>query len=177
MRPIAVLLGVLLLVVVGCSGGDDAPTEPAAVTTWVPAVTQPAAESTTSLSSAEEVVDATVVYEPGNCTYLGPVVIPLGTKVAFEFDDGGQAVYFIVDRVIDGTTREEIVEYFETWGGPNALPLGEPYYSAGHPHFQSGAGSMVVEFRDDGDWVVECRTRPHLTNRAYLAGMIRVIEG
>ena len=105
------------------------------------------------------------------------MVIPLGTKVAFEFDEGGQAVYFIVDRVIDGTTREEIVEYFETWGGTNSGALGQPYYSAETPKFQRGAGWMVVEFRDDGDWVVECRTPPHLTNRAYLAGMIGVIEG
>lgn len=180
MRHLAVPIGVLLLVVAGCGGGgggDDAPAEPAATTTQVPATTQPAAESTTSLSSAEEAVDATVVYEPGNCTYLGPAVIPRGTKATFEFDDGGHAVDFIVDGVIDGVTREEIIEYFETWGGPNAGPLGQPYYSAETPKFHKGAGWMVVEFREDGDWIVECRTSPELTNRAYLAGMIEVIEG
>jgi hypothetical protein len=143
----------------------------------VPATTQPAAESTTSLSSAEEAVDATVVYEPGNCTYFGPAVIPRGTKATFEFDDGGHAVLLIVEPVIDGTTREEIIEYFETHGGPNTGPLGEPSFAVGHPNFQRGAGLMVVEFRDDGDWTVECRTPPHLTNRAYLGGMIKVIEG
>ena len=177
MRPIAVLLGVLLLVVAGCSGGDDAPAEPAAATTQVPATTQPAAESTTSLSSAEAAVDATVVYEPGNCTYLGPAVIPRGTKATFEFDDGGHAVDFIVGLVIDGTTREEIIEYSETRGGSNAGPLGVPYYSAGPFYSQGGAGFMVVEFRDDGDWTVECLTPPDLTNRIYLGGMIKVIDG
>ena len=177
MRHIAVLLGVLVLVVAGCGGGDDAPAEPAVTTTQAPATTQPAEESTISLLTVEETVDATVVYEPGNCTYLGPVVIPRGTKLAFKFDDGGHAVFFVVDRVIDGTTREEIIEYFETWGGPNARPLGQPYYSAETPKFHKGAGWMVVEFRDDGDWIVECRTLPDLTNRAYLAGMIEVIEG
>ena len=49
MRPIAVLLGVLLLVVAGCSC-DGAP---AATTTQAPATTKPAAESTTPPSSAE----------------------------------------------------------------------------------------------------------------------------
>ena len=86
MRHIAVLLGVVLLVVAGCGGGEDTP---AATTTQAPATNQPAAESTASLSSAEAAVDALVVYEPGNCTYLGPAVIPRGTKATFEFDDGG----------------------------------------------------------------------------------------
>ena len=176
MRHIAVLLAVLVLVVAGC-GGDDAPAEPAATTTQVPATTQPAAESTTSFLSVDEAVDATVVYEPGNCTYLGPVVVPRGTKLAFKFDDGGHAVLFVVGGVIDGTTREEIIEYFETWGGPNAGPLGAPYYSAGNPQFQRGAGWMVVEFRDDGDWTVECLTPSDLPNTRYLGGMIKVIEG
>ena len=175
MRPIAVLLGVLL-VVAGC-GGDDAPAEPAAPTTQAAATTQSAAESTTSLLSDEEAVDATVVYEPGNCTYLGPAVVPRGTKATIEFDDGGHDIDFVVARVIDGVTREEIIDYFETWGGPNAGPLSSPYFGVGHPHFQDGAGLTVVEFRDVGDWAVECRTPPHLTNRAYLAGMIKVIEG
>jgi hypothetical protein len=177
MRPIAVLLGVLLLVVAGCSGGDDAPAEEAATTTHAPATTKPAAESTTSLSSAEEAVDATVVYEPANCTYLGPAVIPSGTKATFEFDDGGHAVFFVVGLVIDGTTREEIIEYSETHGGPNADPLEEPYYAAGPVYYQEGAGLLVVEFRDDGDWTVECLTPPHFTNKMYLGGMIQVIEG
>ena len=179
MRPIAVLLGVVLLVVAGCRGGDDAPAELAATATQAPATTQPAAESTNPLSSssAEEAVDAAVVYEPGNCTYLGPVVIPRGTKATFEFDDGGHDIYFVVGLVIDGTTREEIIEYSETRGGPNAGPLDEPYYSAGSFYPQEGAGLMVVEFRYDGDWTVECLTPPDLTNRRYLGGMIRVIEG
>jgi uncharacterized protein YdeI (BOF family) len=174
MRPIAVLLGVLLLVVAGCSGGDDAP---AATTTHAAATTQPAAESTTSLSSAEEAVDATVVYEPRNCTYLGPAVIPRGTKATFEFDDGGHAVDFVVALTIDGTTREEIIEHSETHGGPNAPPLGPPYYGADPFYYQESAGLMVVDFREDGDWSVECLTPPDLTNKRYLGGMIRVIEG
>ena len=172
MRHIAVLLGVVLLVVVGCSG-DDAPS---ATTTQAPATTQPAAESTTSLLSGEEAVDVTVVFEPGNCTYLGPVVIPRGSKVTFEFDDGGHAVDFIVGLVIDGVTREEIIEYNETRGGPNA-EIVTPYFSAGLGYFQWGAGLQVVEFRDDGVWSVECITSPDSTNRAYLGGMIKVIEG
>ena len=173
MRPIAVLLGVVLLVVAGCSG-DDAP---AATTTTAPATTQPAAESTTPFSSAEE-VDATVVYQPGSCTYLGPAVIPRGTRATFEFDDGGHAVrLFVVGRVVDGTTREEIIEYSETYGGPNAGLLGTPYYGLGDAYYQRGAGLMVVEFRDDGDWTVECLTPPDLTNRRYLCGMIKVIDG
>jgi len=175
-RPIAVLLGVLLLVVAGCSC-DDAPAEEAATTTQVPATTQPAAESTTSLSSAEAAVDVKVVYEPGNCTYLGPVVIPRGTKATFEFDDGGHAVNFVVGMVIDGTTREEIIEYSETRGGPNAGPLGEPYYSAGPFYYQPGAALLVVGFPDAGDWAVECLTPPDLTNKRYLGGMIKVIDG
>ncbi len=178
MRPIASMLGVVLLVVAGCSGGDDAPAEPAATTTQALVTTQPAAESTTSLSSAEEAVDATVVYEPGNCTYLGPAVIPRGTKVTFEFDDGGHAVYvFVVGLVIDGITREEIIKYNEKYGGPDAGPVGTPYYGAGPVHYQFGAGLQVVEFRDDGDWTVECITPPDLTNKRHLAGMIRVIAG
>lgn len=172
MRPLAVLLGVLLLVVAGC-GGDDAP---AATTTQAAATTQPAAESTTSLSSAEAAVDATVVYEPGNCTYLGPAVIPRGTRVTFEFDDGGHAVLFVVGLAIDGTTREEIIEYSKTRGGPDADLLGVPYYSAGPVEYQHGSGSMVAEFRDDGDWSVECLTRDD-TNKRYLGGMIQVIDG
>ena len=188
MRPIAVLLGVLLLVVAGCSG-DDAPAEPAATTTQVSAITQPAVDPTISPLSAEEAVDATVVFEPGSCTYLGPVVIPYGTKVAFEFDDGGHAVDFVVGLVIDGTTREEIIEYNETRGGPNTAWVSTPYFSAGPAYRQrnegfleegstgSGEHVMVVEFRDDGDWAVECITSPYLTNRAYLGGMIKVIEG
>ena len=176
MRHLAVLVCVVLLMVAGCSG-DDAPAEPAATTTQAPAATQPAAESTTSSSSGEEAVDATVVYEPGNCTYLGPAVIPRGTKVAFEFDDGGHAVSLIVDGVIDGITREEIIEYFETHGGPNAGALGAPYFAGGQFLFRGGAGLLVVDFRDDGDWTVECRTPADSTNRSYLGGMIKVIEG
>ncbi len=172
-RHLAVPLGVLLLVVAGCSG-DDAR---AATTTQASATTQSAAESATSVSSAEEAVDATVVFEPGSCTYLGPAVIPLGTKATFEFDDGGHDIDLIVDGVKDGRTREEIIEYFETWGGPNAGALGAPPWAAGHQAWRGGAGLLVVEFRDDGDWTVECRTAPHLTNRAYLGGMIKVIEG
>ena len=97
--------------------------------------------------------------------------------MTFEFDDGGHAVFFIVGLVIDGITREEIIEYDETRGGPNAGPMVEPYYSAGLFYYQRGAGSMVLEFRDDGDWTVECFTPPDLPNRAYLGGMIQVIEG
>jgi hypothetical protein len=174
MRHIAVLLSVLLLVVVGCSG-EDAPAEPAATTTQAPATTQPAAESTTSLSSAEAAVDVTVVYEPGNCTYLGPAVIPRGTKATFEFDDGGHAVELIVSRVIDGTTREEIIEYTES---PNTDPLLMPHFVVEvRAYHQEGAGSMVVEFRDGGDWTVVCRTPPHLTNRLYLGGIVKVVGG
>ena len=170
MRPSAVLLGVVLLVVAGCTG-DDAP---AATTTQVPATTQPAAESTASPSAAEEAVDATVVYEPGNCTYLGPVVIPRGTRAIFElFDDGGQDSYFVVALTIDGVTREEIIEYNETDSGPNALPMPTPYFVAGPVYYQEGAGLMVVEFRDDGDWHVVCGT----PQDSYLGGMIQVIEG
>ena len=176
MRPIAVLLGVVLLVVVGCSGGD-VPTEEAAATAQAPATTQPAAESTTSLSSAEEAVDATVVYEPGNCRYLGPAVIPRGTKATFEFDDGGHAVIFIVSQLIDGTTREEIIEYGETYGGPDADPLVPPHYAGEVEYFERGAGLRVVEFWDDGDWAVVCMTPPDSTNRAYLGGIVKVIEG
>ena len=172
MRPIAVLLGVVLLVVAGCSG-DDAP---AAATTLAPATAQPAAESTPSSSSAAAAVDAAVVYEPGNCTYLGPAVVPRGTKAAFEFDDGGHVVLFVVGLVIDGTTREEIIEYTETHGGPDAGRLVTPYYSAGPVYYQEGEGLLVVEFRDDGDWVVECLTPPDLTNRRYLGGIIKVID-
>jgi len=175
-RRITVLLGVLL-VAAGCSG-DDAPVEEAATTTQAPATTQPAAEPTTSSSSAGEEVDAKVVYEPGDCTYLGPAVIPRGTTATFEFDDGGHAVSLIVEPVIDGTTREEIIEYYETHGGPNAGPLGQPSFAVGQrPHFQTGAGVLVVEFLDDRDWTVECRTPTNLTNRAYLGGMIQVIDG
>mgnify|MGYP001550735091 CR=1 FL=1 len=171
MRPIAALLGVVLPVVAGGSG-DDAP---AATTTQAPATTQPAAESTTSLSSAEATVDATVVFEPGNCTYLGPAVIPRGTKATFEFDDGGHAVEFVVNRVKDGTTREEIIEYTES---PNTDPGWMPHFAVEvRAYHQMGAGSTVVEFRDDGDWTVVCRTPPHLTNRLYLGGIVRVIEG
>jgi hypothetical protein len=172
MRRIPALLGVLLLAVAGCSG-DDAP---AATTTQVPATTYPAGESTTSLLPAEEAVDATVFYEPGKCTYLGPAVIPGGIKVTFEFDDGGHAVLLVVGLAIDGTTREEIIEYSETHGGPNAGELGTPYYAAGPVYYQQGAGSTVVEFRDDGDWSVECLTRDY-TNKRYLGGMLKVIPG
>ena len=172
-RDFAVLLGVVVLMVAGCSG-DDAP---AATTTQVPATTQPAAESTTPPSSGDEAVDATVIYEPGNCTYLGPAVIPRGTKLTFEFDDGGHAVLFVVGLVIDGTTREEIIEYSEIRGGPNAGPLGTPYYAAGLFYSQDGAGSRVVEFHDVGDWTIECLTPPDVTNRRYLGGMIEVVAG
>jgi hypothetical protein len=179
MGHLAVLLGVLLLVVAGCSGGDDAP---AAATTQSPATTQPAAESTTSLSSAEEAVDATVVYEPGDCKYFGPAVFPLGSTVTFEFDAGGHAVFFVVGLVIDGTTREEIIEYGETHDGTGGMSFGQlepPYYlvGPGYLYLQESAGSMVVEFSADGDWTVDCITTPESTDRAYLAGMIKVIEG
>lgn len=178
MRPVAVLLGVLLLVVAGCSGGGDAPAEEAGTTTQASATTQSAAESTISLSSGEEAVDATVVYEPGNCTYLGPAVIPRGTKATFELDDGGHDSFFVVALTIDGITREEIIEYLETQGGPNAgSVVVAPYFVAGPFYYQEGAGLMVVEFRDDGDWHVVCGTPPDSTNRGYLGGMIKVIEG
>ena len=160
----------------GCSG-DDAPAEPVAATTQAPAVTQAATESTTSLSSGEEAVDATVVYEPGSCTYLGPAVIPRGAKATFEFDDGGHNILFVVGLVIDGTTQEEIIEYSETQGGPDAGQLGTPYYAAGPFYQQKGAGLLVVEFRDDGGWTVECLTPPELTNTRYVGGMIKVIAG
>jgi hypothetical protein len=178
MRHLALLLGALLLVVAGCSDGD-APAVEAPSTTPAPATTQPASESTTALSSAEAAVDATVVYEPGNCTYLGPAVIPLDSTVTFEFDDGGHAVYFAVGKLIDGATREEIIEYNETHGGPNAGALGPPDYATSREpeYYQVGAGSLEVEFRDDCDWAVLCWTPPNLTNKFYLGGMIKVIEG
>ena len=169
MRRIAVMLGVVLLVVAGCSG-DDAP---AATTAQAPVTTQPAAESTTSLSSGEAAVDATVVYGPGSCTYLGPVVIPRGTKATFELVDGGHDSFFVVALTIDGVTREEIIEYNETHDGPDAFPMPAPYFMAGPNYYQEGAGLMVVEFRDDGDWHVVCGTRQD----SYLGGMIQVIEG
>jgi hypothetical protein len=175
LRPIAVLLGVLLLVVAGCSGDD----EPAATTTQEAATTQPAAESTTSLSSAVAAVDATVLYEPGKCTYLGPAVVPLGSTVTFEFDDGGHAVWFAVGKLIDGATREEVVEYNETHGGPDTYALGPPDYAVSPEpeYYQVGTGSLQVEFWDDCDWAVLCWTPPDLTNKFYLGGMIQVIEG
>jgi hypothetical protein len=170
MRHIAVLLGVVLLVVAGCGGGEDTP---AATTTQAPATNQPAAESTASLSSAEAAVDALVVYEPGNCTYLGPAVIPRGTKATFEFDDGGHDGFFIVALTIDGVTREDIIEYNETHDGPDVGPMAAPYFLAGPFSLQEGAGLMVVEFRDDGYWHVVCGTR----SASYLGGLIQVIEG
>lgn len=175
LRAVALLVAALVLLEAGC-GDDDPATGAVTATTQSPATTQPAAESTTSLSSAEEEVDATVVYEPGNCTYLGPAVIPRGTRVTFEFDDGGHTVQFVVGLAIEGTTREEIIEFSETYGGPDADLLGVPYYSAGPVDYQHGSGSMVVEFRDDGDWSVECLTRDY-TNKRYLGGMIKVIAG
>ena len=174
MRHRAVALGVVLLVVAGCS--DDTSAEPAAAATQAPATTQPAAESTTSLLPAAA-VDATAVYEPGNCTYLGPAVIPRGTNATFEFDDGGHDSFVVVALTIDGVTREEIIEYNETHGGPNAGPMVTPYFVAGPVFYQEGAGQMVVEFRDDGDWHVVCGTTPRSTNTSYLGGMIKVIAG
>ena len=177
MRRLVGLLGVLLMVVAGCSGGDD---PPAATTTQVPATSQPDVESTTPLSSssAEAAVDANVVYKPRKCTYLGPAVVPLGSTVIFEFDDGGNAVGLIVGKLIDGATREEIVEYNETHGGPYTYPLTTPDYAASPDpeYYRDGAGSLKVEFWDDCDWVVLCWTPPNFTNKLYLAGIIQVIE-
>ena len=108
---------------------------------------------------------------------MEPTLI-INAALTFEFDDGGHAVrLFVVARVIGGTTREEIIEYSETRGGPNTDPLGEPYYAVEPIHGQEGAGLLVVELRDAGDWAVECLTPSDLTNRQYLGGMIKVIEG
>ena len=105
LRAVALVVAVLVLSAAGC-GDDDPATGSVTTTAQAPATTQPTAESTTLVSSVEAAVDATVVYEPGNCTYLGPAVIPVGTKAIFEFDDGGHVVDFVVGRVIDGITRE-----------------------------------------------------------------------
>lgn len=180
LRPVALLVVALVLLVGGC-GDDDSATRAVAPTTQAPTTGHADVEPTTSTPSSplEGTIDATVFYEPRKCTYLGPAVVPLGSTVTFEFDDGGHAVAFVVGRLIDGATREEIVEYNETHGGPYTYPLTKPDYAVSPEpeYYREGAGSLKVEFWDASDWVVLCWTPSNFTNKYYLGGMIQVIEG
>ena len=85
---------------------------------------------------------------------------PLGAKATFEFDDGGNPVGLIVGHFVDGNTREEILEYFETHGGPDAPALVQPHYAVGDHFVQLESGVMEVEFRDPGSYGVVCSTAP-----------------
>ena len=191
MRRIAALMAALVLMVAGCGGSGDSTsadsteaaspviaTSQSANTTQPTPNTQPAVESATPTSAAPDMagLDAKAIFDDNVCAYLGPAVVPLGAKATFEFDDGGHPVALIVGQVAAGTTLEEIVEYFEAHGGPDAPELVQPPYAVGDQFVQLESGVMDVEFRATGDYGVVCATAPEDSNRYFLGGLIQVIE-
>lgn len=119
MKRITILVAAMALATAACAGGSTsggaaaAPAAPAAETSEPTAATG-AAPTATQQPEAK----ATMTWDGTTCTYAGPTVVPLGTRLTVtlantpEAETGGrQGVAFILARVDDGITQAD----FEAW--------------------------------------------------------------
>ena len=169
MRRITALIVSLVMVLAGCGGDGDEPAFVESPTTTTQAAQEP---TTTSQPAAQavEAVDAKVVFDGENCSYLGPVVIPAGTEATFEFDDTAHPAALVVLLVEEGTTWDQVVE--ATGPGTARVP---PSWVV-NMWVQIETGSLVTTL-GEGNYLVTCNTAPDDTDAVHPAALIQVIEG
>jgi hypothetical protein len=116
--------------------------------------------------------EAKVVFDGEACSYVGPVVVPDGTKVVFEFEATAKpdAIAMVVGGVEPGTTWEQFVDW-----AANTRAGGPPPFASGGYRVLYGPGSLDMTLFEK-DYMVACATSPSDTRENFAAAFIEVSE-
>jgi hypothetical protein len=181
MTRITTLVAALVLLLAACGGasgdvaaedGTDAATTEA---TQAPSTTQEEAETTVPATPASPSIEAKVVFDGESCVYQGPLVVPDGVEIAFDFEATARPenVALVVVGVVDGTTWEEIAHDADTI--PASTSDIPSWVRVDDLDVRITPGSLTVPL-EIGDYAVTCNTSPTDTDRVYPAALIEVMS-
>lgn len=178
MRRITTLMTALVVVLAGCGGDgsevaatDASPAAVTATTLEPPTTTQPQVDPDLPKIEPPE-IEAKVVFDGATCSYAGPLVVPAGVKIGFDFDATAKAesVALVVLGVAEGTTWEEVLEGAEM---PASGPVFPEWAKTDKIHVDF-PGTMTTAL-EAGEYVVTCNTAPSDTDRVHPAALLEVM--
>ncbi len=146
MRRLTILIASGVLLLGACSTAASTPTtapttQDATATPIVSALSTPVPSSTSAA-----VVQAKVTFDGESCRYLGPMVVPSGTRMTIDFQPAAAipAAAMGVAPVVDGTTLEDLRKSDPDWPPSRGIP---PWVimSAFNLASKTGPGSIAID--------------------------------
>jgi hypothetical protein len=116
-------------------------------------------------------IEAAVVFDGEACFYDGPLAVPKGSTMTFEFEATArpESVALAIVGITEGTTWEEIVES----SGDGAAQTIPPFAKLADFEVRFGPGTLSTTL-DGALYLVSCNTAPEDTDAVYPAALIEV---
>jgi hypothetical protein len=181
MRRITTLVAAFGLLLAACGGtsedaaAGDAAEAPTTEATQEVTTTQEVSETSSPAAPAVQNIEAKVVFDGEACAYQGPLVVPAGAEMTFDFEATARPenVALVVIGVVDGTTWEEITHDAEAF--PASTDNIPSWVRVDALDVRLTPGSLTVPL-EVGSYAVTCNTSPMDTDRVYPAALIEVMS-